>query len=104
LTLRLYWQAVAPPPDLVRFVQLVGPDGKIYGQQDSAPDGGAYPTRLWQPGEVVIETVSFPVQPARPPGRYQIHIGLYHPDTAQRLPLTSGGDHLAITGPFSNVK
>jgi hypothetical protein len=100
LTLTLYWQAVDNPENLTRFVQFVGPDGGpsglVYGQNDSAPDYGNYPTHLWQPGEVVVETVMFPVQAERPPGNYTLHIGLYHPDTGQRLPLISGGDHVEI--------
>jgi hypothetical protein len=96
LSIRLYWQALAEPESLTRFVQLIGPDGRIYGQQDSAPDGDQYPTDLWQPGEIVIETVTFAVQPHRPAGAYQLHLGLYRPQTGQRLVLDSGGDHVEI--------
>ncbi|MBN1218735.1 MAG: DUF2079 domain-containing protein [Anaerolineae bacterium] len=92
LTINLYWQAVNTPENLTRFVQLVGPDG-LYGQNDSAPDYGHYPTFLWQPGEVVAETVTLPLQVGRPTGNYTLHIGLYRPDTGQRLPVVSGGDH-----------
>ena len=92
----LTWQALATPPDLTRFVQLVGPDGRVYSQNDAAPDNGQYPTRLWQPGEVVVETVTLPLPPDRPPGPYTLHLGLYHPDTGARLPLLSGGDHVEV--------
>ena len=98
LTVSLYWQAVNTPTNLTRFVQLVGPDGRVYGQNDSAPDNGNYPTFLWQPGEVVAETVTFPVQADRPSGEYTLHIGFYQPDTGQRLLLASGGDHIEIRG------
>jgi hypothetical protein len=100
LTISLYWQAITSPENLTRFVQLVGPDGGpnglVYGQNDSAPDYSHYPTHLWQPGEVVLETVTFSLHLERPPGNYTLHIGLYHPDTGQRLPLISGGDHAEI--------
>jgi hypothetical protein len=97
LTVSLYWQAITSPDTLIRFVQLVGSDGLIYGQNDSAPDYGHYPTHLWQAGEVVQETVVFPVQAECPAGSYNtLHIGLYRPDTGQRLPLISGGDHVEI--------
>jgi len=96
LTLDLYWQAANPSEDLIRFLQLVGPGG-VYGQNDSVPDDGTYPTSFWQPGEVVIETVSFPLQPDRPAGDYTLHIGLYRPDEGQRLPLVSGGDHVELS-------
>ncbi|MBN1992330.1 MAG: DUF2079 domain-containing protein [Anaerolineae bacterium] len=96
LNLSLYWQAVRTPETLTRFVQLVGPDGQLYGQNDTAPDNGHYPTHLWQPGEVVEETVTFSIQTERPAGNYTLHVGLYRPDTGQRLPLVSGGDHVEI--------
>ncbi len=96
LAVTLYWQALAAPEPLVRFVQLVGPDGRVYGQVDSAPEQGQYPTAQWQPGEVVAEAVTFPVEASRPPGDYRLHIGLYRPDTGERLPLTAGGDHVEV--------
>jgi hypothetical protein len=96
LTLTLTWQALASLPLLTRFVQLIGPDGQVYAQNDSAPDRGQYPTWLWQPGEIVEETITLAIPPNLPPGRYTLHIGLYHPDTGARLPLVSGGDHVEI--------
>lgn len=103
LAVTLYWQAVTPLPRLTRFVQLVGPNGRLYGQNDSAPDFGTYPTPLWQPGEVVREQVILPVEPGRPAGKYTLHIGFYGPDSGRRLPLASGGDHFELGGPFFNA-
>ncbi len=99
LSVRLYWQALTEPEPLIRFVQLVGPDGRLYGQQDSAPDRDQYPTQLWQPGEIVMETVAFPVRPDRPAGAYRLHLGLYRPASGQRLGLASGADHVEIALP-----
>jgi hypothetical protein len=96
VSVTLYWRAVALPERLTRFVQLVGPDGQVYGQQDAAPDNGQYPTSGWQSGEVVSETVTFAAVPERPAGEYRLHVGLYRPDTGERLPLTGGGDHVEI--------
>jgi len=96
LTIILYWQATITPEPLTRFVQLVGPDGRVYGQQDSVPDFGNYPTSLWQPGEVVVDTVTFPIDKERPAGNYTLHIGLYRPNTGERLLLQSGADHVEI--------
>jgi len=100
LSITLAWQAIATPENLTRFIQLIGPDGRVYGQLDSAPDNGHYPTSLWQPGEVVVETITFPVQPERPSGNYTLHIGLYRPATGERLPLVEmSGDHISVTVP-----
>ncbi len=99
LSVTLYWQALAAPENLVRFAQLVGPDGQLYGQQDSPPDNGQYPTPLWQPGEVVVETVTFPVAANRPPGNATLHVGLYRPTSGERLSLAAGGDHVELGVP-----
>ncbi|HXW01216.1 MAG TPA: hypothetical protein VEC93_22585, partial [Anaerolineae bacterium] len=96
LSITLYWQALTAPDNLTRCVQLIGTDGKIYAQNDSPPDRGNYPTHLWQPGEVVIETITLPLQPDRPVGDYTLHIGLYRPNTKVRLLLSSGNDHVEI--------
>ena len=96
LSVTLAWQALRGPEPLVRFVQVIGPDGQVYGQRDSAPDRGQYPTQVWQRGEVVIDPVVFPLNPTRPDGDYTLHIGLYRPETGQRLILASGADHLEI--------
>ncbi len=96
LSISLYWQAVSRPPHLTRFVQLIGPDGLVYGQHDSTPEDGHYPTDLWQPGEVVVESVTFPVQIERPAGVYSLHVGLYDPDSGRRLNLAGGIDHVEI--------
>jgi hypothetical protein len=96
LSIRLAWQAITPPEPLIRFVQLVGPDGLVYGQQDSAPERGLYSTDRWQPGEVVIESVTAPIPVEPPAGRYTVHVGLYRPATGERLLLAAGGDHVEI--------
>ncbi|MCB9078787.1 MAG: DUF2079 domain-containing protein [Anaerolineaceae bacterium] len=99
VSLTLVWQAISAPENLIRFVQVIGPDGLVYGQQDSMPDTGQYPPSLWQPGEVVVESIAFPVKVERPPGHYTLHIGLYRPATGERLPLELGGDHVTIAIP-----
>jgi hypothetical protein len=84
-TLTLFWQAQAnPPTDYTVFVHLVAPDGHLVAQADSPPAAGAYPTSLWDPGEIIID--SHPL-PDLPPGRYAIRVGLYRPETGERLPV-----------------
>jgi hypothetical protein len=99
LPLTLYWRAVTSPEPLTRFVQLIGPDGRIYGQEDASPDQGNYPTGLWQPGEIVVETINLPVETGRPAGRYILHVGLYRPGPGERLALAGGGDHVELPLP-----
>jgi len=101
LRFSLTWRAQSPiRQDLTVFTQLVGPDGKIWGQQDNPPAGGWYPTPVWQPGELVQDNFALHVDPLAPPGSYQLIVGLYDSQSIERLPArTSDGidtDHIAI--------
>ncbi|MCC6191752.1 MAG: hypothetical protein IT318_22210 [Anaerolineales bacterium] len=90
-SLRLAWQAQAPmAQDYTAFVHVRGAAGQIVAQQDGAPAPG-YPTSLWQPGEYVTSDYAFNL----PPSTYQVAVGLYLPETGQRLELAHGlGDAL----------
>ncbi len=46
---------------------------------------GDYPTTLWAPGEIIVDT--HPIDPTTlPPGDYYLLAGLYDPATGERLP------------------
>jgi hypothetical protein len=88
LTLTLYWQAVqVPHGDYKVFVHLLDETGALVAQDDAPPRGGRYPTWAWQPGDLVPDShqVTFPGE--RPPGPYRWAVGLYLPDTQERLPV-----------------
>lgn len=92
LTARLYWQAEAEfTEDYKTFFQLVGPDGLLYGQVDQVPGAGAFPTSGWLPGEYITDDYQVSLAPNAPKGDYKIAIGLYNPDTGERLPVEGGG-------------
>ena len=89
LSTQLYWQATAEfTDDYTAFVQLIGPDGLLYGQVDQTPGAGQYPTTSWLPGEYITDSYTIPLASDAPPGNYQIAIGLYNPNTGERLPVT----------------
>lgn len=75
----LYWQALAPDSeDYVLFAQLFGRGGAKVGQRDTFPGLGHYPTRLWQPGQVIVDRVPVPVaEDAAGPSRLRLDVGLY---------------------------
>lgn len=92
LTIQLYWRAEAEfDRNYTAFVHLIGPDGLLYGQVDQTPGAGAFPTTGWLPGEYIADAYTIPIASTAPPGDYHIEIGLYDPDTGQRLPV-SGPD------------
>ncbi len=85
--LTLVWRALAPPgQDYSLFVHAVTADGDRVGQLDTYHGGGLYPTGLWQPGEVIIDTAYVPVSwKAQAPALIRFNVGL-HDATATRLP------------------
>jgi hypothetical protein len=84
----LIWRALAPvDADYTVTVQLVGPDGRVYGQQDAPPLEGAAPTSTWSPGEVLVDPYRFVVAADAPPGEYRLLAGMYLSETGERLPL-----------------
>lgn len=89
LQARLYWRADSElAENYTAFVHLIGPDGLLYGQVDQTPGGGAYPTTGWLKGEYITDEYTIPLAPNAPPGAYQIEIGMYNPQTGQRLTLS----------------
>jgi len=60
---------------------------RLWGQQDSVPGQGAYPTTGWAVGEVVTDRYTVTLQADAPPGDYIIEIGLYNATTGERLPV-----------------
>jgi uncharacterized membrane protein len=96
LDLVLYWQAQrAVDADYSVFVHVVGPDGRIWGQRDAAPDAGAYSTRRWMAGEVVADPLRVTLPSDVPPGTFDVAVGMYLPGTGRRLPVLVAGGRAA---------
>jgi 4-amino-4-deoxy-L-arabinose transferase-like glycosyltransferase len=92
LRLTLYWQMRRPvQTGYTVFTHLLHEGGELWGQQDSVPAKGTYPTTEWVEGEVVEDPFRIAVANDAPPGRYQLEVGLYDAATGQRLPLTVDG-------------
>jgi hypothetical protein len=93
LTLRLYWQADGPIQDSYTvFTHLIGPDGRMYGQQDSLPQGGGRPTGTWSAGETIVDEYDIEVAASAPPGEYRLAVGMYTLADMRRLPVTDVTD------------
>ncbi|RME72359.1 MAG: hypothetical protein D6784_13655 [Chloroflexi bacterium] len=81
----LYWQALAPiPREYHVFVHLETGSGPA-AQADGAPVCWSYPTTLWRPGQILADPHAIPLPPDIQPGVYPLEIGLYTPDTWERL-------------------
>jgi 4-amino-4-deoxy-L-arabinose transferase-like glycosyltransferase len=97
LNLTLYWQALRRPTrDFTVFTQLVGPDGRVHGQQDNQPQGGRYPTTAWDVAQMVIDRYALTVPDGAPRGQYRLLVGMYDLATGVRLPaVRANGTPLA---------
>jgi hypothetical protein len=98
LFIDLYWKAEARPAQRhTVFAHLVGEahnpatGGPVWAGHDGEPLLGAVPTPHWPPGVVLIDRHPLTVDPGAPPGTYQIEVGLYDPNTGQRLPVAGDG-------------
>jgi len=87
ITLTLYWRAgenaVSVP--LKRFVHATDAADAILAQSDAALGAGGIPATLWRPGECVLDQLTLQL----PAGKQAAHlyVGLYDPDTGERLPV-----------------
>jgi hypothetical protein len=97
LTVTLYWQQLGQAADdLTVFVHLTDASGQVVAQHDGQPAAGANPTSTWVNGEWLADRHMLLLPPGLPAGEYTLRAGLYDPATGARLPLTAGGDDVAL--------
>jgi hypothetical protein len=71
------------------FVHLIDPaSGRPVVQDDAVPRRWTYPTTEWTRNEVVEDKIILPLDGV-PQGHYDLVIGLYDPETGERLPAFS---------------
>jgi hypothetical protein len=80
----------APGRDYTVFVHVVDEAGRPVAQGDAPPLGGAYPTSLWEAGERIEDEYEVAAASGR------VLIGLYRPDTGERLRTEDGRDAVEI--------
>lgn len=87
----LCWESLAAlDADATVFVHAYDAGGALVGTGDGPPMNQAFPTRLWQPGDRILDVHA--LTPTEAPA--SIAVGLYHPTTGERLPAMSGAEHL----------
>jgi hypothetical protein len=89
--LDLLWDVIGTTPDTWNlFIHLTSADDNRV-LVDSVPRSGDYPTWAWQPGEKIAETWTLDIPSDLPAGDYELKLGLYRPDTGERMPMTLNG-------------
>ncbi|MCA9945579.1 MAG: glycosyltransferase family 39 protein [Anaerolineales bacterium] len=106
VTLTLYWEAAQETAvDYTVFTHLLNEQGELLTQQDSQPQGGIYPTYIWDSGERVADTHTLIIPPDTPDGPATLAIGMYTLATLERLPIAHDpdlniqDDRLLLPGP-----
>ena len=91
----LWWEArAALETDRTVFVHLVDGRGQLVANGDGPPLQGGFPTRMWRPGDRVLDAHVIPLPPDLPPGSYNVAVGLYDPVSGVRLAAIKGGERL----------
>jgi hypothetical protein len=92
----LTWRAVALPyADYVVVLDLLGKDGRRWVSLREAPLSGRWSTRLWSPGEILVDTHSVSVPADLPVGRYDLALGMIEAQASQ--PLIVSAEGLAVS-------
>jgi len=83
--LTLYWQGLAEmKDDYTVFVHLLREKDQIWAGADRQPQP---PTSAWAKGQIVVDQYELAIAPEAPPDVYEIEVGLYLPETGDRLDL-----------------
>lgn len=88
-TVDLFWEcAESVDVDAIIFVHAYDEEGQLLAAGDGPPKRGAFPTSLWEPGDRIHSQHSLFLEPDADPDT--IAVGLYLPESGQRLPATQG--------------
>ena len=78
------------------FVHLLNANGEMLAQRDGQPVQWMRPTSTWQAGEEIVDRYALLLPNDLPQGSYSIAVGLYDPESGQRLPVSAGPRDYAI--------
>ena len=87
LPVTLVWRGEAAlNTDYTAFIHVLDSEGTLVGQSDQLPAGGAYPTSLWLPGDVVRDQHHLTIGDGAQSGPCRLLVGMYNLKTNERLP------------------
>jgi hypothetical protein len=69
---------------------LLDSAGNVAAQVDAVPLDGARPMTSWLPGEYLSDSYTLALPTGLAAGVYRLEVGLYRPETGERLPVTTG--------------
>ncbi len=88
LPLKLYWRTDSrTAQDLAMYIHVYDARGELIGQWDAFTGNGLYPTRLWQPNEIIVDEYRVPLKiPDAYPPLGRIEVGMTRVGAANVLP------------------
>jgi len=98
----LTWRGESTPDqNYIVFVQLLDETNQVRAQHDGQPGDGMLITTTWAPGEYVRDEHNLALPADLPAGDYRLIVGMYLPDTGERLPVYGEdgqiiGDHITL--------
>lgn len=97
LAVNLIWQSEEPLTTTYHiFLHLVDDGGQLIAQSDGQPANWSRPTPTWLPGERIFDPHALWLPDDLPPGRYTLRLGLYEPQSGQRLLTKSGAEWVSL--------
>lgn len=102
MLLALRWESLqAVEQNYHVFVHIIDEANNMVTQRDGQPVQWMRPTSTWQPGDVIVDRYGLLLDDDFAPGSYTINIGLYDPQTGQRVPVNAGtGEQSIRVGPI----
>lgn len=101
ITIWIYWRPISTTNTPYKvFLHLVGgmnpaTGTSLWSQDDQFPQNGRISTNTWASAAIYRDIYTLPVQ-AVPSGLYEVRLGLYNPDTGERLHLPNNDDSYLI--------
>jgi 4-amino-4-deoxy-L-arabinose transferase-like glycosyltransferase len=90
LNITLYWRSIAKSDkDYTAFVHLLDAQGNVRAQRDAPPRNGAYPTSIWDVGEIVRDDYALELPRDLMLGEYRLVVGLYEYPSLERLSVSN---------------
>jgi hypothetical protein len=75
------------------FNHVLDAQGQLAAQQDD----WTHPLMTcWAPGAYYLDRHTIPLDPNVAAGQYTLNVGLYSPETGERVPVDTGDDHLRL--------
>jgi hypothetical protein len=94
---RLYYEVTRPiSGEWQTFIHIDGYQRRYNGDHDTLD--GKYPFHLWRPGDFIVDTHTFELEPNFSSGTYTVYFGLFRGETRLEVKRGAGDDNRVNAG------